>query len=375
MKEFNGNFDNINQRVAFSFLKFLVPFNPCVPDGLAANEQSAMEASQRDLYSFFQKLYEQLYTDPAAFGLPLTADDELIDDEPEMKERKQVVKRKMDKPRKTIQNLLNFLMRAGATGTLEDSTLRVTPDESMAKLLRSRNMQKCLNGLEKSGLHIAEQDTMLHLTHDQFCAMIPALQALASACAIHPDQKMGFFNFSRCDFLALTRADYVPEATDLYPFFNEDDQERLSELHHYFTQLGYNTTVQVGMNNEIVIKYQGNRKIKSSPLFQVEFQDRYLFPLRIYIKNASVSRIADLIPDQPQFLQEDFFTHRAINCMGDKCGWCRNKKTLGPSVMDYQGETRTLCWFTWSEVTPFVNSSVDLIKQYAQMHEQLALAS
>ena len=70
-------------------------------------------------------------------------------------------------------------------------------------------------------------------------------------------------------------------------------------------------------------------------------------------------------------LQTDF-SHRAYNCRGDDCGWCYNKKTLGPSKVAFNGEERVVCWYTNPTVYPFTNESVPLIEEYEQMHGKLA---
>ncbi|MEW6524155.1 MAG: hypothetical protein AB1445_11430 [Bacillota bacterium] len=49
--------------------------------------------------------------------------------------------------------------------------------------------------------------------------------------------------------------------------------------------------------------YQGNRKTKATPLFEVEYSERHLDPLRAKIKCASANRLAALIPLQPEILQ------------------------------------------------------------------------
>jgi hypothetical protein len=89
------------------------------------------------------------------------------------------------------------------------------------------------------------------------------------------------------------------------------------------------------------------------------------------IKCASTARIAELLPKQSALLQEDF-QRRVNECRGDECGWCRNNKTLGPSVLEFGGEFRTVCWYTNPDIRVFDEHTVELIEQYERMHAGLA---
>ena len=119
------------------------------------------------------------------------------------------------------------------------------------------------------------------------------------------------------------------------------------------------------------VKYQGRRQVKSSPLYQVEYSERFLNPLRVFIKCASNNRIAALIPHQSKALEDDFF-QRAYPCQGTKCDWCKNKKNMGPSQYEYEGEVKTICWYSNPDIPELNAEAVDLIQQYALMHEELA---
>jgi hypothetical protein len=119
------------------------------------------------------------------------------------------------------------------------------------------------------------------------------------------------------------------------------------------------------------VKYQGDRKIKATPLFQVEYDDRYARPLRMLIKCASTQRIAELLPRQPQSLQDDFM-RRANVRRKDECNWCRNQKTLGPSEVQYKAEWRTLCWYSNPDMHKLEDETVELIQQYERMHAELS---
>jgi hypothetical protein len=75
------------------------------------------------------------------------------------------------------------------------------------------------------------------------------------------------------------------------------------------------------------------------------------------------------IGDPSQALQYDFM-RRAISC--SECHWCHSNKTLGPAVVHYKGEEKTLCWYSYPEVRWFDEPSVELIEEYARLHAQLA---
>lgn len=61
---------------------------------------------------------------------------------------------------------------------------------------------------------------------------------------------------------------------------------------------------------------------------------------------------------------------RTIICRGDECGGCRNQKTLGPIVLEYNGESRTVCCFANSDIREFNENTVDLIRQYERMRHE-----
>jgi hypothetical protein len=89
------------------------------------------------------------------------------------------------------------------------------------------------------------------------------------------------------------------------------------------------------------------------------------------IKCVSTARLAELIPKQPQLLQDDF-VRRVNNCRKDECNWCRNQKTLGPTDIALHGDLRTACWYTNPDIRKFNEHTFELIRQYEQMHAQLA---
>jgi hypothetical protein len=356
-------FVNISQRAVSSYLKSLTDFMPVPAEG----ENEASEQEQRDLHAFFQALYSNLYVQPESFGLPVGPDSSIAEDEPNAKEKKQAVKRLLDKPRKMIATGLDFLMQAGTKGSLEEGALRL--ENYAATLEQSGVKKKYLAGLDATGLAIALNGDRAVFTSSRFAAMMPALQALATRCAAYPDQNLGRFLFACCDFRAL--GGYKPQALDLYRAFDDPARERVTDLHAYFSDQSYKTEIGIHAPFAWNVKYQGDRKIKATPLFQVDYDDRYSRPLRMQIKCASTQRLAALLPKQPQLLRDDFM-RRANICRGDECNWCQNQKTLGSTTLELNGETRTFCWYTNPDVRELDDNTVELIRQYERMHAELA---
>jgi hypothetical protein len=356
-------FANISQRAISSYRKALANYNFVALEG----EIGAGEQSQRDLYAFFNALYDHLFEQPDLFGLPTAPDAAIMENETNEKDKKQAVKKLLDKPRGMIAAGLDFLILTGIQGTSEQGVLIV--DDYPGLIKQSRVGKKFMIGLEKTGLVISQAKSTGVIENRSFPEMMPALQALAKACAAYDSAQVGRFLFAGCDFRALQG--YQPQAADLYRVFEGEDYARAAELHTYFSDRHYKTEIGIGGTFAWTVKYQGDRKVKASPLFQVEYEERYAHSQRMQIKCASTARIAELLPKQSALLQEDF-QRRVNECRGDECGWCRNNKTLGPSVLEFGGEFRTVCWYTNPDIRVFDEHTVELIEQYERMHAGLA---
>jgi hypothetical protein len=358
-------FTTISQRAAFPYLKLLTkilsPVGEVAP--VIPLPVEDMLAPQQALHAFFSAFYKNLYEYPDRFGLPLGSDLSIAEYELNAKDKKQEVKRLLDKPRAAIASGLDFLMLAGVQGRVEGSSLVFIDANTVVK--QSKIGRKFLQGFESVGLTLS---TAGELQNAQFPQMMTALQALAQCCAAIEPELLGKFQFACCDFRALLKIEPTP--MDLYGVFEGETYERVVKLHHYFSAKQYKASCDIHDPSTWVVKYQGDRKVKATPLFQIEYDSRYSRPLRMQIKCASTSRIADLLPQQPQMLQDDFI-RRANGCRGDECGWCRNNKNLGPTVVHYRGEPKTVCWYTTPDVHEFNENTVELIQQYEQMHAKL----
>jgi hypothetical protein len=360
---------NNSQRAVSAYIKLLAPFKYVTAEG----KFSVQEQEQRDLQAFFQALYANLYAQPELYGLPVRSDDSIAEVEPHAKEKKQEVKRLLDKPSAMIAAGLDFLMQAGVQSRLEGGALRLENYSLVSK--ETRVGKKFLAGLESTGLAVALSGDKAVLTHSCYTAMLPALQALANSCAAYHSLEMGKFMFANCDFRALNG--YALQAMDLYRAFEGLEHQLVTELHAYFTIRNYKTEVGIHAPFAWLVKYQGDRKIKSTPLFQVEYDYRYARPLRLQIKCASTARLAAIIPKQPQLLQDDF-ERRVSTCRGDECGWCRahsRNMPLGPADIAFHGDLRTVCWYTNPDICIIDSHTSELVRQYEQMHAQLAVLS
>ncbi len=365
-----GTFDTLAQRVACSYVRSLCEFRAALAAGLDVGQPADMEASQRDLHAFFQAFYTKLCQSPDLFGLPMVADDCFTGEETGKAgtKKKAELNKKLQKPRDMIEDGLEFLMLAGQQGELRGGAICFPADAYTAYLKGARARKTFLNGLESVGLRASLDGPVAVVSSAQFPAMLPALQALTSACADAEDKKLGKFNFARCDFRALDPR-YHPSAMDLYRVFHPADYQRIALLHQFFSGLGYQPVFQIYGIFGWEVQYQGKRQIKSSPLLRIEYQERCRYPLIINLKCASALRITPLISRQPRFLQEDF--SRRVNTCGS-CDWCKNKKGFGSSLFEFDGVQKKICWYVNGNVDELNDDSVKLIKQYAVMHEELA---
>lgn len=363
-------FDILSQRVLNAYIISLPEFSPRLPAGMSGEQAAGLEGAQCDLHGFFHALYRAAYQHPESFGLPVGPDVWIADRRQETKERREAVKRKRDAALKVMEQGLDFLMAAGRAGALNGTALALDRDV-YAGLVKTSGVKKpFLAGLGWAGMTIQEVGEQMSISSADFPQMAPAWKSLAEACAGYTDPRLGKFNFARCDFRSLD-GEFTPPVEELYAVLDAEDRELIGGLHQFFLDLKYRPSVQVYSVCGWTVQYQGsNRKIKSSPLLAVNYENRYLDPLWMNIKCASTDRILPLLPQQPRFIQEDF-SRRVYTCLGDQCGWCKNKKGLGPAVYVFDGVEKTICWHHESDIPEVDEGSVALVRQYALMHEQL----
>jgi hypothetical protein len=368
----NPAFENISQRVVFSHQRQMPEFDPVLPDSLSPSEQRDLYVAQQELDAFFRALYQSIYDHPETFGLP-TAEDVYVD-RGDDKEQKQAVARQVKKPRDKMVHGVDFLYHVAQRGTPVEGQLRLGKDEYdsfFAK--RPRVKQKLVRGMLTVGLDVSEQNDAVLVSNTRYPHMMPALQALAQACALRDDERLGTWLFARCDLRALD-AGYQPDILEtLQTALSPAELEHAIELHHALTEMAYKPTLEIGGVHNWRVRYQGKRKIKATPLFEYEYDEREKHPLRLRVKCVATNRLVPLLAQQPALLQQDFFRH-AHNCGAPKCSWCKTRKGLNPSVLKYAGERRTICWWMQRHFTELDHQAVDLVRQYALLHEMLLAA-
>lgn len=361
-------FQSVSQRAAYSYLQALGSLKTYLPQDLAPAQAAEFSTAQSNLHGFFQAFYANLFENPLQFGLPAEADICITGSEPNQKDFKQEVTKKMKKPRERIAQGLAFLRLAGEKGELRGQTLSLLEEEYTAFLKANRACKAFLEGLKQTGLTLSATESGIVLSSERFPAMMPALLSLARACADNPDANLAALNFARCDFRALDPL-YRPTALDLYSIFPPADFQIAARLHEFFSGLDYKPIIAIYPNIGWEVQYQGRRQVKSTPFLRIQYSDRHQNPLYIDLKLASAGRIIPLLYQQPRRLQEDFF-HRSTAC-GD-CSWCKNKTILGPSYFEFEGVQKKVCWYTMGEMGEMNEEKVALIEEYARMHEQLA---
>jgi hypothetical protein len=368
-KAFETTFESISQRVVFSYIRSLSTCTAVMPVGMLPDHALEVEASQRDLHRFFQELYQALFDQPDVFGLPPGMDEPLSYDDSERGKKLPKINRALDARRKRINQGLDFLRAAGQEGLLQGGNL-VFDQEAYSGLIKAAKIgQKFLQGLEGAGLTVNKTSTHVVLSNPRFPGMMPALKMLSHACQQYESENIRQFHFARCDFRALEPG-YSVQAMDLFSIFSAQVFERLEALHEFMISMNYKPNCNIYGIFAWEVKYQGDRKIKGSPLFQVEYQERFQNPLRLYIKCASANRIAALIPNQPRLLQEDFH-QRAFRCRGSECNWCKDRKGIGPGLLVYEDTRTPICWYVPPDIPQLSDSAIELIKQYVHLHEAL----
>jgi hypothetical protein len=365
-------FENISQRVLYSYLKQLRDYSPVIPENLSPSEQQEMQVSQQELAGFFRALYQCVYDHPETFGLSLAED--VCAEEGDSKEAKQEVAKKIKKPRVKMAHGIDFLYLIGQHGELVDHSLRLGQTDHAAFFAKSpRVKRKLVQGMGEVGLTVSEGDEAVMVGNARYPNMMPALKALAEACGQRADERMGKYLFARCDFCALV-PEYQPDALDvLRTVTSPSEYERAVELHRALEALAYRPELVIDGTSGWRIQYQGKRAVKATPLFDLEYDERLKYQLVLRFKCASTNRLVPLLSQQPEPLQQDFFQH-AHNCAGSKCGWCKTRKGMGPSVLKYGGERRTICWYMQRRFYGVDREAVDLVKHYVLLHEALAAA-
>jgi hypothetical protein len=377
-------YDNISQRAIATAAQGLCVFEPVATGPSGAAGQPGVDA-QHDLHQFFAALYAAMFEQPERFGMP-TSPDDALSSERESKERRQEVTKKL-KPAQELRDLaLDLLQELGRKGQVTGEAL-VVDEATYRSLLKAKSKAKkvILAAMGEVGLTAQAANGAVTLRNARYPQMMPALKAMAERCAVEGDEEggerpsrfpfkerwlpywRGKSAFARCD-LKILLPDYQPDPLSLLGYFSAEDRARAIELHNDMLATGHQAICQAHGPHGWVILYQGPRKIKDSPLVTIDYSERHQNPLRVQIKCASADRLMPTFAEQPPAVQADFRS-RVNECGG--CGWCQDKKGLGPSTLTYSGEELTICWYTRPEVDELTDETLEVLRGYVRWHQRL----
>ena len=368
----NTIFETVTQRVVFSYQRQMPGFAPRLPESLSPGERDEMRLSQQDLDAFFRALYQCAYDRPETFGLPVI--DDVCIEPGAGKEQKQVVTKTVKKARDKMVTAVDYLYHVGRHGKCAADRLLLSQEDYTAFFTkRPRVKRKLVQGMQVVGLTVSEQEDAVLIGNTTYPHMMPALRALAQACAQRDDRRLAALLFARCDLRALD-AGFEPDLLDmLQTVLAPTEYDRAVGLHNALAEMDYKASLSIGGVHNWRVQYQGKRAVKSTAFFEYEYDEREKRPLRTTVKCAATNRLVPLLPDQSARLQQDFFRH-AHSCGAPKCSWCKTRKGLNPSVLQVDGEKRTICWWMQRHFVELDEEAIELVRQYAQLHEALLAA-
>jgi hypothetical protein len=353
--------DNISQRAVDSYRRALVPFE--------ADTADAHTEPRRQLRDFLAALYDVMYEDPARFGMSVAADDYLEHDE-QGGDHKNTVLRKLKQPRRRIATTIELLRSFGEHGRLTDDGLLMPLADYRALIATAPGIYaRCIKGLAEAGLTLEDLDTGVVASSARYPQMMAALAELARAQTARQDGKQGHTNLARCDYGSLSE-DHQAGVEDVFSYLEPEAREHATRLHEYMLEAGYAAKMAMFGIHECEVDYQGPRKIKTTQLVRIRYDDRYRDPAGVYVMPAATNRLVPHLADAPERLQSDFLG-RVHECHPD-CRWCEKKKSLGPAEIGVGGESRSVCWFTQPSFIDIGDGDMELVREYVRWHEALA---
>jgi hypothetical protein len=378
-------YDNISQRAIATLAQGLSVFEPVATGPSGATGQPGVDA-QHDLHQFFAALYAAMFERPERFGMP-TSPDDALNSEREGKERKQKVTQKIKPAQELLDLTLDLLQDLGRKGQVTGEAL-VVDEATYGSLFEAKGKapKVILAAMGEVGLAAQAANGAVTLRNARYPQMMPALKAMAERCAAEGDEEggegpskfpykkrwqpywWGKLAFARCD-LKLLLPDYTPDPLSLLGYFSAEDRARAIALHNDMLATGHQAICQAHPHGW-VIQYQGPRKIKGTPLVQIDYSQRHRNPLRVQIKCASTDRLIPYFAEQPPAVQADF-RGRVNKCQGASCGWCKNRKGLGPSALTYGGEKLTICWYTRPDLDELTDENLEVLRGYVRWHQRL----
>ncbi len=350
-------YDSISQRAVDTYRRALVLFDSTAID--------ARTESRRQLHDFFAALYDLMYEDPAQFGMSTAADD-FLENDTHGGDHSSAILRKLNQQRNKITATTELLRSAGESGRLEDDSLRIPVTKYREMVARTpKVLAKCLAGLAEIGLLVVERDGDVVVGNSRFPKMMAALSELARAQKARRRSKLGHMCFARCDFNSLD-ADYEPGVEGLFSYFDPGTRDQATALHEFMLETGHTAGFAHGKIHEWELDFQGPRKIKSTQLVRIRYDDRDRDSGLVYVLCAASARLVPYFDEQPEPVQDDF--RERIHECDPNCNWCEDRKGLGPAEL----EGRTICWFTSNRPHAIDDESMQLVRDYVRWHGALA---
>lgn len=350
-------YDSISQRAVDTYRRALLPFDSAARD--------ARTVSRRQLHSFFVTLYDFMYENPEQFGMSVT-DDDCLENDVAGGDHSSAVLRKLNQQRKKITATIELLRSAGESGRLEGDSLLIPVAEHREMVASTpRVLAKCMAGLAEIGLLVAERDDGVIVEHSRYPKMMAALSEFACAQKARQGSKLGHIYLARCDFNSLD-ANYEPGVEGVFSYFDPETRDQATALHEFMLETGHTADLAHDKIYEWELDYQGPRKIKSTQLVRVRYDDRYRDSGLVYVLCAASARLVPYFDEQPEPVQDDF--RERIHECDPNCNWCEDKKGLEPA--EFEG--RTICWFTSNRPHAIDDESMQLVRDYVRWHGALA---
>ena len=358
-------YDSFTQRVAAYYCTVFAPMKgkislPGIPEGAFSQ-----------LHNFFNELYKLLYEKSDTLVINVKEDVYLRKDE--HRSKNQIFKKAENAIKPVIVDFIDFLYNAGQTGEIRDNSL-ISDKAVYERYISKRKRDKLifLEGLANIGFQVNVLEDNVILLNHKYPDMFQAMQVFSQKCAqnIHKQGRLYFFT---CDFCALNTQYEITADEILSRIINcNSEYSYLLDLHKYLSSNGYSIECKPDSDIELEVLYT-NKKIKSSPLLEIQFDMRYDEPVYVNIKFVSTSRLTPIIGALTDELQEAFFNDVGY-CRGADCGWCKNQKgLLRPSKLEVKDKQKIICWYAQKSFSKVKEKDLDTIFGYIKFQEQLAI--
>lgn len=321
--------------------------------------------SLEELHEFFSSLYSMFYSSPETLGIPEKPD--IFFEIGELKKHKPDISKWVKKPRQMMGLSIEYLYMLGVNGEISGNRLVLEDsvyDEFFVK--KPRVKQKVEEALSTQGTKV-EKSSGITVTNDKYPQMMPALKELATACSKITDKRLALFLFTTCDFRAFGEGYQLDSMSLIKAVTRPKVYDLCTQLVNYMKEKSYEPIVKIDSIHGWKIGYKGDKRIKTSPLLELEFDERNRHPIRMQVKMASFNRLTPHLENQPEDFQEELMTH-SFKC--NNCGWCKTRKSMHPTVVEYKGEKQVICWY-YTRYLEVTQENVELVKKSVNFHEAL----